>query len=75
MDVDTNHLLVLTEPDTRDRYERLPTDLNWAARSVLRGRSSAYVSRTSGGKLSRYAAKRRKSKRKTARAARKRNRR
>jgi len=79
MNVDTNHLVVLreTEQDALRAldYERLPGELEPAARAVLRGRNEAYVSRTSGGKLSKYAAKRRKEKRKQARAARKRNRR
>ena len=78
MNVDTNHLVVLQDAArdllrARD-YEKLPDELEPAARAVLRGRTEAYVSRTSGGKLSKYAAKRRKEKRKQARAARKRNR-
>ena len=79
MNVDTNHLVALQDAArdllrARD-YEKLPDELEPAARAVLRGRNEAYVSRTSGGKLSKYAAKRRKEKRKQARAARKRNRR
>ena len=79
MNVDTNHLVALHNAQ-RDAlraldYEEIPGDLEPAARAVLRGRTEAYVSRTSGGKLSRYAAKRRKEKRKQARVARKRNRR
>ena len=78
MNVDTNHLVVLQDAArdllrARD-YEKLPDELEPAAKAVLRGRSEAYVSRTSGGKLSRYAARKRKEKRKQARAARKRNR-
>ena len=78
MNVDTNHLVALQERArdllrARD-YEQLPDELEPAAKAVLRGRNEAYVSRTSGGKLSKYAAKRRKEKRKQARAARKRNR-
>jgi len=79
MNVDTNHLVALQDR-ARDLlraqdYEQLPDELEPAARAVLRGRNEAYVSRTSGGKLSKYAAKRRKEKRKQARVARKRNRR
>ena len=78
MNVDTNHLVALQNMERdllRARgYEQLPDELEPAAKAVLRGRSEAYVSRTSGGKLSKYAAKRRKEKRKQARAARKRNR-
>jgi len=81
MNVDTNHLVALAARREKERdalraldYERLPDELEPAAKAVLRGRSEAYVSRTSGGKLSKYAAKRRKEKRKQARAARKRNR-
>jgi len=78
MNVDTNHLVALQNMErdllhARD-YEKLPDELEPAAKAVLRGRSEAYVSRTSGGKLSRYAARKRKEKRKQARAARKRNR-
>ena len=78
MNVDTNHLVALQERArdllrTRD-YEQLPDELEPAAKAVLRGRNEAYVSRTSGGKLSKYAARKRKEKRKQARAARKRNR-
>jgi len=78
MNVDTNHLVALQNMErdllrARD-YEQLPDELEPAAKAVLRGRNEAYVSRTSGGKLSKYAAKRRKEKRKQARAARKRNR-
>jgi len=78
MNVDTNYLVALQNMErdllrARD-YEQLPDELEPAAKAVLRGRNEAYVSRTSGGKLSKYAAKRRKEKRKQARAARKRNR-
>jgi len=76
MNVDENHLIKagLVVPNPKD-YEILPSELEHAARLVLKDRSEAKVSRTSGGRLSRYAAKRRKEKRKAAKAARKRNRR
>ena len=75
MNVDTNHLVAALRPEELEPgYEKLPSDLDRSARAMLRGRSDAYVSRTSGGKLSRYAAKQRKAKRKAAQAARKRNR-
>ena len=75
MNIDTNHLVAaLRKEDLELGHEKLPSDLDRAARAVLKGRPEAYVSRTSGGKLSRYAAKQRKAKRKAARAARKRNR-
>jgi len=74
VNVDTNHLIAALKQSDMPDYEKLPDNLAHAARTVLEGRSEAYVSRTSGGKLSRYAAKRRKEKRKEARNARKRNR-
>jgi len=79
VNINTNHLVAMRERAETEwiktGYEKLPEELQPAARKVLRGRTEASVSRTSGGKLSRYAAKRRKEKRKQARAARKRNRR
>lgn len=62
---------LLTEPFN---FEVLPAALDMAAQAFLHGRPEATVSRTSGGKLSRWAAKRRKEKRKAAAAARRMNR-
>jgi hypothetical protein len=45
-----------------DSYEELPKDLTHAAKVALRGKDSVFVSKTSGGKLSKYAAKRRRRK-------------
>lgn len=73
MNVDTNELIAqMTKKAEKEEFELLPQDLQHAAKTVLKGRPRATVSRTSGGKLSKYAAKRRKQKRKAARAARKR---
>lgn len=54
--------------------EMLPPHLERAARKKLNGRKEAYVSLTSGGKLSRYAASVRKKKKKIAKESRKINR-
>ncbi len=45
-----------------EEYEEVPEDLNHAARVALQGKESIFVSKTSGGKLSKYAAKRRRRK-------------
>lgn len=74
MNVDTNHLKAVDPKDIDALYEKIPSELEHAARVVLGGRPGAYVSRASGGKLSRWAAKKRKAKRKAARAARKQSR-
>jgi hypothetical protein len=59
-------------------YEPVPEELEVAANKKLAGQKEAYVSLTSGGKLSTWAAGRRKenrkSKRKAAKQARRRNR-
>jgi len=55
-------------------YEPVPQELNKAAQKVLAGRPEAHVSLTSGGKLSKWASKKRKEKRKAVAASRKRNR-
>lgn len=55
-------------------YEEVPEHLNRAARRVLQGQPEAYVSLTSGGKLSKHAATRRKARRKMAKASRRKNR-
>ena len=59
--------------------EPVPDELQAAAKRVLAGRPEAYVSKTSGGKLSRWASARRKERSrqraKMAKASRRRNRR
>jgi len=76
---ETNHLTrVLSEDALRalqtDGYEPLPVFLQHAAEKKLGG-SEASVSRTSGGKLSKWAAKRRKSRRAMEKATRRHQRR
>lgn len=67
-------------PDSRreelhnDGYEPIPEDLREAAIRKLSGQKEATVSLTSGGKLSKWASKRRKAKRKIAEASRRGNR-
>ena len=58
----------------QNEYIQVPEELNRAARRKLNGKSEAYVSLTSGGKLSSWAAKQRKNKRQMAKKARRRNR-
>lgn len=55
-------------------YTEVPPALNRAARRKLAGRDRAVVSRTSGGKLSTWAAAERKRHRKIAQESRRRNR-
>ncbi len=75
MNTDTNHLIrVLEGEEMPAGYQEVPAELHKAAYHVMRGRDEAYVSKHSGGKLSRWAAGRRKAKRKMAEASRKRNR-
>lgn len=65
MNSDTGHLvrdLEMVPPHLRAGYERLPADLHGAAERKLAGRDEAYVSRRSGGKLSRFAARTRRKK-------------
>jgi hypothetical protein len=56
------------------RFTPVPEELEPAAEKVLAGRDRAFVSKTSGGKLSRWAAEQRKAKRKAQKRARRRNR-
>ena len=56
-------------------YTEVPKELETAAKKKLAGKAEAYVSLTSGGKLSKWAAKQRKAKRKIAAESRKKNRR
>jgi len=47
----------------------LPDELQYAARRALNGKTEVTISKTSGGKLSKFAAGKRKAKRKKARKA------
>lgn len=49
---------------SKQGFEPLPKDLQHAAKRKLKGKKSVFVSKTSGGKLSKWAAKRRKEKKK-----------
>ena len=62
MNVNTNHLTseVAMGPDALSGYDILPENLNRAAKRKLKGRKEATVSMISGGKLSKWARKRRK---------------
>ena len=55
-------------------FERVPPELEEAAKKKLAGKDSAMVSLSSGGKLSKWAAQKRKEKRKAAKLSRKANR-
>ena len=46
-------------------YSPVPEELNHAAKVALRGRQEVTISRTSGGKLSRWAASKRREKRRS----------
>lgn len=79
MDVDTGELRrIATELDEeqaiQDGLEPVPQHLNRAARRKLGKNKTAKVSLTSGGKLSKWAAGKRKKKRKAEKAARRANR-
>ncbi len=54
-------------------YTPVPAELEKAAEKKLAGQDEAYVSLTSGGKLSKWAAKQRKAKRKKQKASRRKN--
>jgi hypothetical protein len=71
---DSGHLIDLSTHELKPGYEVLPDGLQGAARRHLNGRSEVYVSKTSGGKLSRWAAGRRKARRQAAKESRRRNR-
>lgn len=80
MNSDTGHLVtgelwdqLKNLPGVR-AYEELPRQYHEAARRKLAGAQEAYVARASGGKLSRFAAQRRKDKRREQRDSRRRNR-
>ncbi len=55
-------------------FEPLPIELQHAAKVKLNGNKSAFVSKSSGGKLSKFARKRRQEARRVAKQARRRNR-
>ena len=77
MNPDTGHLKALDEETAKsleEGYEKVPEELNRAARRKLNGRSDAHVSLTSGGKLSKWAAQKRKNRNKMAKQSRKANR-
>ena len=62
------------DEEITEGFEVLPKKLQHAAKLKLNGRKSAVVSRGSGGKLSKHAAKLRKQRRRRERAARKKKR-
>lgn len=75
MDVNTGHLIALPEDQPPpEGYTEVPPHLNRAARRKLGKNREAMVSLTSGGALSRWAAQQRKTRRKIAKASRRRNR-
>lgn len=83
MNPDNGHLVSNLDEFTNDEshllkeaYEPLPAHLHRAARKKLNGKKEAYVSLTSGGKLSQWAAgeRKKKKKRKQAKLSRRKNR-
>lgn len=60
--------------DAAPGFEPLPEELQPAAKKALAGKNSVVISKTSGGKLSRWAAGKRKKKLQAAKAYRRRNR-
>lgn len=84
MHVETGHLVdmekIVREGKARDRtfeeagYVPVPSWLNRAARKKLAGKAEAHVSLTSGGKLAKFAAQKRKAKRKIAKQSRRKSR-
>ncbi len=82
MHVETGHLIDVPKDLTAKQmkklleqgYEPVPEELQPAAVKKLAGKPEAVVSLTSGGKLSKWAGKVRKEKRKTIKESRKRNR-
>ena len=59
MNPDTGHLVDLDKVDLEEWYVPIPFDLQIAAQKKLAGKPEAFVSRHSGGKLSRFAARQR----------------
>lgn len=75
MNCDTGHIIDWSaNAPTPHSYEPLPSSLTHAARMVMGDRDEGRVSLTSGGKLSKWAAKQRKDRRKMQEKSRKRNR-
>lgn len=77
MNCNSNHLVSSfadLPQDEKKAYEMVPEYLRGAARRKLAGKSEAQVSLNSGGKLSRWAASKRKKKRQAEKAARRANR-
>ena len=75
MNTNTNHLVDISafteEQKTKlaeQGYEPIPDELDHASRVALRGKRDAYISKTSGGKLSRWAKKKREKRKKLAMA-------
>lgn len=60
--------------EVRKAYTPVPDKLNHAAECALDGKEETHISMTSGGKLSKWAAKERKNRRKQQRASRRQNR-
>lgn len=76
MNPSTGHLVELRYADViPEGYVPLPDHLAPVARKALNGRSETVISLTSGGKLSKWAAGKRKERRRMARESRKANRR
>ena len=72
MNVQDNHLvrdIKQVPKDKRKDYTELPEELAEAAEKKLDGKDEATVSKTSGGKLSQWAAKQRKIQRQAAQKA------
>ena len=57
-----------------EKYKQVPEELESAAKKKLAGKDEAFVSLTSGGKLSKWAAKQRKEKAKMQKQSRRKNR-
>ena len=78
MNADTGHLVKLAKESLEELqgigYEPVPEELTMAAEKKLAGKDEAYISLTSGGKLSKWAAKNRKERRKATKASRQKNR-
>jgi hypothetical protein len=75
MNTDTNHLIRIGGDDEApEGYEVVPDHLLKAALLSLGDKTETTISRNSGGQLSRWAARRRKDKRKMQKASRRQNR-
>lgn len=70
--VDPEELEKLVKQTKAEGFEPIPEELEHAAKVKLKGKPSAIVSKTSGGKLSKWAASKRK--KQAQKAARRRNR-